>query len=210
MARKPHQMGNKKMIIICSVLFLAGCQSASKQTDNGENKSITTDTNTNKVLFVPDTVVNDKLILDNYHSLEIFYSDTTELKLIEFVRESPVIAFCNASKTEYLLAYQYEGNTKNSFSCFEIGSYDEKIKDYTLLNNYSEFKTESGLRLDLKLEEIEKIKGTAYEKRGNEIRYQINDTSSTFLRSHNMPAYFLECEFSQDKVTKIKFGFDYP
>ena len=196
------------MIAICSLLFLVGCQSESKQTNSFENKSITT--NTNKIVFVPDTVVNGKLILDDYLSLENFYPTITELKLTEFVRESPVVVFCNASKTEYLLAYQYEGNTKNSFSCFEIVGNDEKIKDCILLNSYSEFKTESELRLGLTLKEVESIKGTEYKKQGDKIRYQISEPNSTFLQSHNMPSYFLECELLQDKVIKIKFGFDYP
>lgn len=108
-----------------------------------------------------------------------------------------------------MFAYQYEGNTQNEFSCFEIGYCDEKTKKYAH-SDYNNFLTESDLFLGLTLEEVEKIKGKNYTKQGNKITYLINDSSSVFLRNYNMPEYFLECVLKQNKVIKIKFGFVYP
>ena len=205
MEKKLNQMASS-LILICFSLF-CGCKCENKQVKGVENMNVATDTIKNT--FVPDSSVNGKLILGDFRSLEIFYPATTELKLLEFVRESPITAFCNTSKTEYLFVYQYEGNTQNVFSCFEIGYYDEKIKGCTQ-SNYKGFETESSLRLGLTLEEVERIKGKSYTKEKNKIIYTISDPNTVFLRHHNMPEYFLECVFQQNKVVRIKFGFTYP
>lgn len=205
MAKKLNLMASN-VIIICLYLF-CGCKGDNKQIKSVENVNVVTNTITNT--FVPDTSVNGKLLLNDDSSLQEFYPNVNTLKLVEFARESPIIAFCNTSKSEYLFAYQYEGNTQYAFSCFEIGYYDEKIKSYAQ-SNYKGFATESGLHLGLTLKEVENIKGKNYTKQGNKITYLINDPNSTFLRNYNMPEYFLECVFQQDKVVKIKFGFAYP
>lgn len=193
------------MIIICLCLF-CGCKGDNKQHKRLEKMNVITDTITNT--FIPDSSINGKLRLNDDSSLQEFYPNINTLKLVEFVRESPIIAFCNASKSEYLLVYQYEGNMQNEFSCFEVGYYDEKIQSYAR-TNYKEFVIESGLRLGLSLEEVESIKGKNYTKQGSKIIYQINNPNSVFLSNYNMPEYFLECDLQKNKVVKIKFGFTY-
>ncbi len=205
MAKKLYQMASS-LILICFCLF-CGCKGENKQVKGVENMNVVT--NSIKNTFVLDSSVNSKLILDDYRSLGKFYSANSELKLIESLMECPIVAFCNTSKSEYLFAYQYEGNTQYAFSCFEIGYYDEIINDYTQ-TNYKDFGTESGLRLGLTLEEVESIKGKGYTKEGDKITYTISDPNTVFLRNHNMPEYFLECVLQQNKVVRIKFGFTYP
>lgn len=192
------------VLIICLCLF-CGCKGDNNKSKSVENVGGVIHTNT----FVPDSSINRKLLLNNDRSLQEFYQNVNTLKLIEFVRESPIIAFCNMSKSEYLFAYQYEGNTANEFSCFEVGYFDKKIESYSQ-SNYKEFATESGLRLGLSLVDVERIKGKDYTKQGNKIIYQISDPNSAFLRNYNMPEYFLECDLQQNKVIKIKFGFVNP
>lgn len=205
MKKKLNLMASN-VIIICLCLF-CGCKGDNKQIKNVEKVNAVTDTIANT--FVPDSSINEKFLLNNERSLQEFYPNINTLKLVEFVRENPIIAFCNTSKSEYFFAYQYEGNTQNEFSCFEIGYYNEKIKSY-VQSNYKEFATESGLRLGLSLEEVERIKGKDYTKQGNKIIYKISDPNSAFLRNYNMPEYFLEFDLQQNKVVKIKFGFSYP
>lgn len=202
MTKKLNQMVSS-VLIICLCLC-CGCQGEKqiKGVENGVADRI-------KSVFVPDISVNEKLLLNDYGSLQKFYPKVNSLKLIEFIRETPIIIFCNVSKNEYLYAYQYEGNLKNEFSCFEIGYCDEEIKNYAHCD-YKSFVTESGLQLGLTLEEVEKIKGKNYTKQGNKITYLIEDSDSVFLRNYNMPGYFLECILQQNKVVKIKFGFVYP
>jgi hypothetical protein len=136
-------------------LFFCGCKGENSKIKSVENVDAATDTIITNT-FVPDCSINGKLLLNDDLSLQKFHPNIHSLKLVEFVRESPTVAFCNYSKSEYLLAYQYEGNTQNEFSCFEIGYYDEKIKSYAH-SNHKGFATESGLRLGLSLEEVEKI-----------------------------------------------------
>jgi hypothetical protein len=205
MKKKLNLMASN-VIIICLCLF-CGCKCDNKQIKNVEKVNAVTDTIANT--FVPDSSINEKFLLNNERSLQEFYPNINTLKLVEFVRENPIIAFCNTSKSEYLFAYQYEGNIQNEFSCFEIGYYNEKIKSY-VQSNYKEFTTENGLRLGLSLEEVERIKGKDYTKQGNKIIYKISDPNSAFLRNYNMPEYFLEFDLQQNKVVKIKFGFAYP
>lgn len=205
MAGKLDLMGSRIIAFFCIIVFLV-CQSSSKQSKITEALSAIT----TKKIFTPDTIINGKLKLNNYLSSEDFYPSIKELNTIEFIRESPVIAFCNISKSEYLLAYQYEGSTRNAFDCFEIGYYNIDIEECITLNNYSEFNTESGLRLGITLDEVTKIKGSNYLRQGNKIVYKISYDDSPFLQYYNMPEYFLECELLQEKVILIKFGFTYP
>jgi hypothetical protein len=162
------------------------------------------------IVFKPDTVINNKLILDDYSSLSNFYKELDKVFTINNLRKSPVVVFCDKNKTEYLYAYQYEGNTKNSFSCFEVGLCSTLTSEYLIINNCKGFSTESGLKLGMTINDIEKIKGNNYLKSENKITYKISETNSSFLLYHNMPEYFLECIFKNDKLIRLKFGFSYP
>jgi len=228
---------SKIMFTLILSVSLLGCQSNNEKTDVvGETTELVVaeplKTDTASILkqvkniipekkainIVPDTTINKRLFLENYKSLSNFYSSEKPLVLVERLRESPVIIFGNKSNKEYLLAYQYEGNTENAYSCFEIG-YFEEDKNVSLekFNQTDEtnFQTESGLRLGLSLEEVIRIKGQEYEqqKSGDYIvlNYKIEDyENSLFLKEYNMPGYFIEIRLKDNIVRKITFGFDYP
>jgi hypothetical protein len=166
----------------------------------------------------PDTTINRRLFLEDYTSEELFYPKLQTDDVVEKLRGSPVVVFSNLANDQYMLAYQYEGNTKNAFSSFEIGY----MKDLEPLvqkkaNRLSEkdFKTESGLSLGLSLEDVVKTKGDNFKISDTGDRttlsYRIEDVpSSPFLKRYSMPGYFIEVVFKQNKVVKILFGFDYP
>lgn len=165
---------------------------------------------------LPDTTINGKLRLENPVSSEEFYPNIDEINLIEYIRDSPVALFTNQQGNEYLMAYQYEGGTKNAFSCFEIGyskDFASESPNKTLAKN---FKTESNLCLGMALKDLEVIKGKEYLKKDIDsnttlVTYRINDMdSSPFLKRYNMPGYFIECTLKNDRITKVFFGFDYP
>lgn len=168
--------------------------------------------------IVPDTTINNKLLLSNYASLPEFYPKYKSIEAIERIRESPVIIFSDKFNIEYLIVYQYEGSTENSFDCFEIG-YLKNEKALSKVNIYNtledSFKTETNLGLGVTFEEITSIKGSNYKKTEKEdliiISYRnTNFETSTFLQRYNMPGYFMEFTLKENKVIKIKFGFDYP
>lgn len=237
-----YQMLMSKLIIVfvLNLFMLLGCQSNKKQpidvlekeivlpvlqASNPNTKSVPTQEkddgfiHAKKVLsVVPDTTINNKLFLENYKSLSNFYLSDKSLSLVERLRESPVVIFGNKSKKEYLLAYQYEGNMENAYSCFEIG-YFENDKNIIIAKynqtDETNFETESGLRLGLSLEDVIHIKGREYEQLKSddytELNYNIkNYESSIFLKKYNMPGYFIKIKLKSNRVTNIIIGFDYP
>ncbi len=117
-----------------------------------------------------------------------------------------------------MLAYQYEGGTKNAFDCFEIGYFenDKKLLQNSTYNVDDKiFETESKLSLGTSLEKLIEVKGDGYiTKKDNDkliVTYRIdNYDKSSFLKRYNMPGYFMEFTLKDNIVTKILFGFDYP
>jgi len=165
---------------------------------------------------LPDTTVNNKLMLSNDKSLKTFYLN--EVKTLERIRESPVVVFINKDNNEYLIAYQYEGGIKNSYDCFEIG-YLKNEQELNKVNNYKtseeSFITETNIGLGTSLEKLKSIKGANYEKTERDniiiLTYRNADfENSSFLKRYNMPSYFMEFTLRENKIEKIKFGFDYP
>lgn len=168
-----------------------------------------------KAVF-PDTTINGKLLLENPNSSKAFYPTIDAVKLIERLRDSPLVLFANQQGDEYLMAYKYEGNLKNAFSCFEIGYSKDVASESPNKTPAKNFKTESNLGLGMTLKDLEAIKGKEYVKKNLDdntilVTYRVNDMdSSPFLKRYNMPGYFLECTLKDDRITKVFFGFDYP
>ena len=168
--------------------------------------------------IIPDSTVNKKLFLSNYNSLQNFYADGKNIVTIDQIRETPVVVFVNKSKTEYVIAYQYEGGTKNAFDCFEIGFLKNeqslnKVIPYVTAEEY--FRTETGISLGMSLDQLEVLKGSNYEKQEKEsqtvVTYSNTDVkNSSFLKRYAMPGYFMVFTVRGNKIIKIKFGFDYP
>ncbi len=231
-------MNNMKIISSLIVILTLGCKEYNPNVEILSQKQIKTTNHSvlikeldttlikkNKIKsiqeliqIIPDTTINKKLCLSNYNSLPLFYSNYKNITTIDRIRESPVVIFASKSKIEYLIAYQYEGSTKNSFDCFEIG-YLKNEQNLNKVNIYTtsedNFKTESDLCLGLTFEELGSIKGSDYEKKEKEsetiLTYRnTNFENSAFLKHYNMPSYFMEFTLKENKVIKIKFGFDYP
>lgn len=232
---KVRILENKCIItgVLFTLLFVFGCYNRSKDSETLRSlKSIYVDTtniifshpsgiNTDNVtskselIIKPDTTINKKLFLENYSSLDQFYFAAGNLELIESLRESPVVIFTDRLNHQYLLAYQYEGDTKNAFACFEIGFFNkENFADYRYYQtNESKFTTESGIELNLPIDSLIAIKGTNYLLKGNKEKgtlfYNI-ENNSTFVDRYSMPGYFMKYEIENGVVKKILFGFEYP
>lgn len=223
---------NKVSLIILSFVFIYGCKNKNlANSSNGYRDSITpvannidSAKNTAPIQvekenaqseIVPDTTINDKLKLNNYGSIEFFTKDYKYVKTIDRIRESPVAAFTNSNDTEYLLASQYEGSTKNSYSLFEIG-YVKDAKLKIAFNNVDEktFQTESGIHLGMSLKDLIQLKGNDYKivaQKDTVVTYRINDyNKSKFLKKYSMPGYFIECHIKNSQISNFIFGFDYP
>jgi hypothetical protein len=165
--------------------------------------------------FIPDSTINKKLILQDYESISIFYFDNKDLLTVERIRESPVVIFSDVSGKQYLLAYHYEGSTKNAFDCFEMGYFsdDSTLKGKQVFKTkINEFKTESNICLGMSFKDLISKKGENYKmdvhNKTTLITYTIKNSS--FVKRHNMPGYFMKCLIKNDQVINITFGFDYP
>ncbi|MEO4004946.1 hypothetical protein [Flavobacterium sp. CAU 1735] len=228
---------NKKMIIPSLIMLLTvGCKNSNSDSNIVRQTDRTTDTvlvsriDSTSIIkekqkteqevkeVAPDTTINKILMLENGESLQKFYKDYKMISTVDRLRESPIVIFSNSDKSQYLLAYQYEGGSKNNFSCFEIGYFDndKKLsKDSSYNTSDRIFQTESKLVLGLSLDEIIKIKGDGYKSKDENgetiITYRIDDyEKSPFLLRYNMPGYFIEFRLKNNKATRITFGFDYP
>ena len=102
----------------------------------------------------------------------------------------------------------FYGTKRNEFYQAEISPYDKK----TISNptKYKNFFTESGIKLGISKKDLIKIKGNNFVETNHVLRYEISDyEKSHFLEKYNLPIYFAEYTFDQDKLCKIDFGFEY-
>ncbi len=202
-------------LIIFSMLLLLSC--AGNELDNDATvrpegkKTALVDSKISIDVFIPDSTINNRLKLAAPSSLRTFF--TGRVELVDFLRESPVAVFCNKDKSEYLLAYQYEGTVRDAFSCFEIGYMNDTILRGKIANvDGNIFSTESEIKLGLSVNSLIEKKGDSYKilSKDTIIEYRVPDTNSDFLKRYNMPGYFLQCVIRGGKIDRIKFGFDYP
>ena len=178
----------KLLIILVSVL---GCAKNETYRDN----------------IVPDISVNN-IKLSDTTAVVLGYSDL-KYNVIEGKEELPYVIFTNENKTEVLKLYLFYGTKRNEFYQAEISPYDKK----TISNptKYKNFSTESGIKLGISKKNLIKIKGNNFTETNHVLRYEISDyEKSHFLEKYNMPIYFAEYTFDQDKLCKIHFGFEYP
>lgn len=167
-------------------------------------------------VFKPDSTINKRLFLEDYESSLAFFPNINKYKTHEFIRSHPIMIFSNEQKNEYLIAFQYEGGSKNEFDCFEIGYFedDKRVnKKLALSSKETIFKTESGLGLGTTLEEITRIKGKNFQMKtkGKDmiLSYHLND-KHPFVKRYYMADYFMELRLRENKVRQITFGFEYP
>jgi hypothetical protein len=231
-----YQMStNKKLFLFFLFIAVCGCQSknegvkisAEKRPNIFRVDSLAKDNNVSRnqiiskhaSIVIPDTTINSKLCLEDNKSLLKFYPNRDkQIQLFDELRESPVTIFGNESNNEYLMAYQYEGNTENAYSCFEIGYFeDEKNIGFQKASPTVEtnFTTESGLSLGISTDDVIHIKGMNFKNRKlgdyTVLTYRIEDyENSPFLKHYNMPGYFIEIRIKEDLVNRITFGFDFP
>lgn len=208
-------------LIILGTLF-GSCKNALKNKSNKQievlvrqdSSSVPKD---NESRVNPDTTINKRLILDDANSTEDFYPDYKNLFWIEGIREQLVSIFSNKSKSQYLLAYFYEGSSKNAFDCFEIGYWTEEKKldkQKYFKTKEAGFETESGIKLGMSLADLIQKKGSDYKietQKDTIITYRIdNQKESDFLQRYRMPGYFMSFTVKDSKICHIMFGFDYP
>jgi hypothetical protein len=217
LGRKLNLMANKNLyttsIYLISLLMLGMVQCRYRLNESSDEKLGMNKTDIQNVLFSPDTTVNSVLCMNNPASFELFLQSTIDYPFIERERETPVLILSNKSHSEYLLLYQFEGSISNAFSKFEIVSAQEYIPSSRLIEtNYSSFRTESDLELNMSLGQVIEKKGKDYIKEGeSKIVYSLSEfDKSEFLRRYNMPEYLMELYFRNGHLYRMLYGFTFP
>ena len=198
--------------MIINVLSLGSCGRNKASTNE---KVINSVANSKQSTFIePDTSINEKLFLNDPTSTVSVFGNI--MPLLNHDATFPDVYFLCSSGEEYLRMIILPGSTINSVSQFEVGysSSLSNIKSKKPTNLLS-FVTENKIRLGMTKDEIVNIKGDKYieikEDKTLIIRYVLNDfNNSRFLKRYNMPVYIAEYWIQENKLTRYRFGFEYP
>lgn len=165
--------------------------------------------------FQPDSSINSLVFLHNPVSMEqtlgqVFSNRNKDADL-------PDVYVYGKDGNQYLRLVFFSGDEANNVNQFEVGYIkdlsDSIIKYPCTLNS---FITESKIRLGITKQELINIKGQIFEEKEESkgrliIRYVVDTfKTSGFLKRYNMPLYFADYLIENGKVTKYKFGFEYP
>ena len=141
----------------------------------------------------------------------------TNYALVEDDSGLPHAVFTNTAETEVLKLYMHHGDKSGSFREAEVlatGDLDADV-DATVLDT-PHFRTGRAIKLGLSRQEVLERFGACAatgntESGADVIRYEITDiATSDLLKAQNMPLYYAEYAFEQDKLVRFVFGFSYP
>ena len=138
-------------------------------------------------------------------------------ELVEDESELPHAVFTNAAETEVLKLFKHYGDKSGAFREAEVlATADlESDVDATVLDT-PQFRSRRGITLGLSRKEVVDRFGPCAATGNTEtgadvIRYEITDiATSDLLKAQNMPLYYAEYAFEQDKLVRFVFGFSYP
>ena len=181
--------------------------------DETKNKNIklATDATFPCQLSNPDTSVFN-IILNNSNSTIKQIGNQRALE--REYGELPFEKYCTQDKKQTLTLFIHPGGSINEFSEFEVTYYSPTDSAQTLATN--SFVTNSGIKLGLSKEKVIIILGNCFktvrtDKTKEIIKYHVDDlTQSNFLQRYRYPSYYAEYEFQNDKLARLRFGFEYP
>jgi hypothetical protein len=190
-----------KYLIVFLIILIGGCKQ--KKEEHRINVSQEIENENIEVLPI-DSTINLILQLKNPQSFLDFYHPKEKLVYVESLRfGSPLYVFLDRKNVEYLLTYRFEGDVENSISCFEVGFLEDE-----------DFKSESGIHLDLTLDSLILKKGHNYSLSLNNndtiISYKTDVEHSEFVKRYSMATYIMEYTIRNNKIRKMYFGFEYP
>jgi hypothetical protein len=160
-----------------------------------------------------DISVNDIYIRDPESSTSVLGHN---INLIESEVEFPHINVLNRNKIEVLVLIFHYGDFRYSFSEFKVLPVSPDFNEEAFhFKNIESFKTGKNISLGLTKEIVVSILGQGYQENvygdGEILEYTIdNFKSSPFLKYYNMPSYYGEYFFENNKLVKFYFGFKYP
>ena len=215
------KVSSRLLIIVLAFFCLFSCSEKKPSYEKFQSEQIfvqgdtilftSKDSNTG---FIPDTSVCN-IALDSYASTEKEFGDIMG-DIINKENGYEVFYFSNIDTSEYLKLIFFPGNTKNAFSRFVISKFKIRPANRNLYHTRCPFfSTESQIRLEITLHELEEIKGAGYLKSEKD-NFDIytytftSDVRSVFYRRYKMPIYSAVYKFKNNILVAFEFGFEYP
>jgi hypothetical protein len=141
----------------------------------------------------------------------------SDYELVEDDDNLPYAVFTNATETEVMKLFRHYGDTTNSFQEAEVLATESLDRDEdAIVLDTPRFRTGRGVKLGLTRKEVLDRFGDCAAVASNAgspdvVRYELADiATSDLLKAHNMPLYYAEYAFSEDKLVRFAFGFSYP
>lgn len=159
----------------------------------------------------PDTSVYGIILNDRKGSIKHLGE---KFETIEDNLDMPHETFCSQDKSQTLTVFFHYGNYRNAFSEFQVKEFS--TNDTATILSTKSFVTNSGIKLGLTKEKLISILGKCYKNldtkgKTDTIIYRVYDFSnSVFLQRFNMPSYYAEYEFRDERLIRFRFGFEYP
>lgn len=214
------------ILLLLTISFLTSCKNSDdKKIDNGDrsellpepDKDLSEEYEKQKELsqlncnfLDPDTSVAG-IKLGNVESTLKILGKKTKLE-----GDSTHVFYSN-DKMQKLGLTVHAGSYHSEVSIFTISPTDNSKLNLRQVNT-KEFETEKGIKLGMNKKEIIDKLGTCYYVKDStsvniELKYRLElpqDSKTNLLRSNNMPIYYANYRFNNDKLNYIEFGFEYP
>ena len=159
-----------------------------------------------------DISVNNIFLIDKPSQEKILGKN---VKFVEQDDSHPTVIFTSSSGNEFLSIITFEGGSGEVYE-FEI-SYSTKTKTLApKLKNIRNFHSGKNIQLGMSKTQLFSTLGKPqlHSSKGKleTYEYRIEDLESKnkFLTYYNMPIYFGNYTFKNNKLIKFRFGFEYP
>ncbi len=117
--------------------------------------------------------------------------------------------FMNPAGSETIVLSIHPGSTKYSVAEIEIQHSSEKANLPEYPERIEKFETSKGVRLGISVEELISLLGRPAKTENEAVYYRIED-NEYLLEEYNMPIYYGQYRFKDNKLVEFKYGFEYP
>lgn len=189
-----------------------------------------------EVIYVQDTTINTKLVLwnngelPNVFSMNVDTNNLDSLLILSSIKkplddhihtifggEIPCMLFCNATRSEFLLATPHYGTCKQCYRAYYIGYMDytgDTISYPIIATTEPYFYTESGIHLGMPIEDVIALKGDKFKKKCDSITYYYissyiyeSPEELEYYQQNNYGDMFMTFVIKNKIVIGIAFGY---
>ncbi len=125
----------------------------------------------------------------------------------------PYRRFSNKDGTQELKLYIHYGDVIDSYNEMEV-AFAPRGGSKALRLPFGEFSTQSGIQLNMGEAQLVSRLGSCFRRKVERgmvtLEYGIEDGNHPLLRRVKMPSYYAHYGFESGRLTRFKFGFEYP